>query len=46
MYKELLKFQQFHQCPQCGDSVKSGFNVPSIWLDWVCQDCHKEWEVA
>ena len=46
MHKELLKFQQFHQCPQCGDSVRGGFNVPSVSLDWVCQECHKEWEVA
>jgi hypothetical protein len=38
MYKELLKFQQSHQCPQCGDSVRGGFNVPSVSLDWVCQD--------
>jgi hypothetical protein len=44
MYYERLKFQQSHQCPQCGDLVKGGFNVPSVSLDWVCQECYeKEW---
>ena len=39
----MLKFQNFHQCPQCGESVRGGFNVPSVSLDWVCEDCYKEW---
>lgn len=47
---KMLKFKESHQCPQCGDSVRGGFNVsPSstdwITLDWVCQDCYREWEV-
>lgn len=42
---KMLKFQNSHQCPQCGESVRGGFNVPSVSLDWVCQDCHREWEV-
>lgn len=40
----MLKFENFHQCPQCGESVRGGFDVPSVSLDWVCKDCYKEWE--
>ncbi len=42
----MIKFQDTYQCPQCGDLVKGGFNVPSVSLDWVCKECYeKEWEV-
>lgn len=42
----MIKFQESHQCPHCGDLVKGGFNVSSIWFDWVCKDCYREWEVV
>ena len=47
---KMLKFQNLHQCPQCADFVSVGVNVSPastdwITLDWVCQDCSKEWEI-
>lgn len=47
---KMLKFKESHQCPQCADFVTAGVNVtPSstdwVTLDWVCQDCYREWEV-
>lgn len=47
---KMLKFKESHQCPQCADFVTVGVNVSPastdwVTLDWVCQDCHREWEV-
>ena len=42
----MLKFQESHQCPLCGDLVKEGYNTPAnqgiVLEDWSCKSCHEE----
>ena len=42
----MIKFQESHQCPLCGDLVKEGYNTPAtqeiVLEDWSCKSCHEE----